>query len=776
MAAGTGGMGQTVTREAGSVRAAARAAPSVVNVLRTAVDKVGGEDRPGQFEMARAVSSAMQTGQHLLVQAGTGTGKSLAYLVPAVLHKDRVVVATATLALQHQLVERDIPALLEAAADVLGARPSYAVLKGRSNYACLHRIRDGVPDDQGALVDLPAGSVGAEVLGLRAWAETESKSGGVGDRDSAPPHTDRLWHQVSVSHRECLGALKCPYGVECFAERARERAMASRLIVTNHSLLAIDAIEGVPMIPDYDIVVVDEAHELASRVTQAATDELTVSMIERAARRARNFLDDGEGEELSDSADALRAAMNETSPGRVDQLPEALAVALASTRNAARAAFSAFPKESSDADANAARQQARGMVDEIRKIAERLVAHDESDVTWITDRDQGRGGSQLCVAPLEVWGQLRGKLLSDKTVVFTSATLKLGGDFTALATSIGLKPSERVDHSLDTPDDMSAQAAVVVEPKTGSGKDEIARKRGRTPDEVAPEAGHASDENARKTGHASDEDARKTGHAPGGVRARQPTDPASRSADQDVFQPSHEPDLSAEPQVLEWRGIDVGSPFDYQRQSILYVARHLPAPSRDGIGSAQFEEIQTLVEAAGGRTLGLFSSRRAAEAASAAVREALPHLPILCQGDGQLSHLQAEFISNPAVSLFGTLSLWQGLDVPGPTCQLVIIDRIPFPRPDDPLMSARARAADKAGANGFMAVSATHAALLLAQGSGRLIRTKADRGVVAILDPRLATARYGSFLRTSLPAMWTTYDGEVARAALKRLDDSPAFL
>lgn len=709
------------------------AKPSVVDVLAAAVSNVGGEDRPGQVEMARAVRSAMQTGQHLLVQAGPGTGKSLGYLVPAVLHGDRVVVATATLALQHQLVERDIPALLDAAAEVLGTRPSYAVLKGRSNYACLHRIRDGVPDDQGTLIDLPAGSAGAEVLGMREWAEAESKSGGVGDRDSAPPHTDRLWQQVSVSHRECLGAVKCPYGVECFAERARERAMASRLIVTNHSLLAIDAIEGVPMIPDYGVVVVDEAHELASRVTQAATDELTVTMIERAGRRARNFLDDGEADELADAGDALRGAMDDTSSGRVDQLPEALAAALTLVRNAARGAFSAFPKESSDVDANAARQQARGMVDEIRKIAERLVAHDESDVIWIAERDGSRdgsrGGGQLCVAPLEVWGQLRGKLLSDKTVVFTSATLKLGGDFTALATSIGLKPSERVDHSIDTPDDVSAQAAVVVEP-------------------VAPVSG---DEQAAVV---VDREA------------------AAKSGDREAAESEEEEseEEEPEPRVLEWRGIDVGSPFDYRHQSILYVARHLPPPGRDGIGPAKLEEIHGLLEAAGGRTLGLFSSRKGAEAAAAAVRETLPHLPILCQGDGQLSHLQAEFISNPAVSLFGTLSLWQGLDVPGPTCQLVIIDRIPFPRPDDPLMSARARAADKAGANGFMAVSATHAALLLAQGSGRLIRTKADRGVVAILDPRLATARYGSFLRSSLPGMWTTYDGMTARAALKRLD------
>jgi ATP-dependent DNA helicase DinG len=175
------------------------------------------------------------------------------------------------------------------------------------------------------------------------------------------------------------------------------------------------------------------------------------------------------------------------------------------------------------------------------------------------------------------------------------------------------------------------------------------------------------------------------------------------------------------------------------------------------------------VDAADGRTLGLFSSRRAAEAAAEAARERLPHLTILAQGEAQLPELARLFTDDPHACLFGTLSLWQGIDVPGETCQLVIIDRIPFPRPDDPLMSARQRAADQAGGNGFMQVAATHAALLLAQGSGRLIRTTTDRGVVAILDPRLVTARYGSFLRASLPPMWSTTERSVVLDALRRL-------
>ncbi|GAB3778901.1 ATP-dependent DNA helicase [Nocardioides ungokensis] len=650
-------------------------AGAVREVLAGAVSALGGTQRDGQVAMAEAVAEAMTDGRHLLVQAGTGTGKSLAYLVPSLLHEQRVVVATATLALQHQLVERDIPRLVEAVGDRVDA--SYAVLKGRSNYACLHRIREGVPDEQGALVEMPSGSMGQKVLELRAWAEEEAEAGGSGERDNAPRHTDREWRQVSVGHRDCLGAAKCPFGQECFVELAREKAHRSHLIVTNHSLLAIDAIEGVPMIPDYDVVVIDEAHELTARVTQAATDELSASDVERAARRSQRFVDGSEADDLADAADTLRDAIAESVPGRFERVPEQLADALVLVRDAARACLSAYPKESDSSDADAGRTQARGSVQEVFANAERMAADLESDVLWLSEGGE-RIPPRLCVAPLQVWGPMRDKLLTDKTVVFTSATLMLGGDFNSVATSVGLKPSERV---------IDGQ----------------------------PVAGSSSEGS------------------------------------------------------LPWRGLDVGSPFDYGQQAILYVARHLPPPGRDGLGKAQLDEIAELVDAADGRTLGLFSSRRAAEAAAEAVRERLPHLTTLAQGDAQLPELAKQFVSDPHTCLFGTLSLWQGLDVPGDTCQLVIIDRIPFPRPDDPLMSARQKAADKAGGNGFMQVAATHAALLMAQGAGRLIRTTSDRGVVAVLDPRLATARYGGFLKASLPPMWTTTDPAVVRKALTRL-------
>jgi len=226
--------------------------------------------------------------------------------------------------------------------------------------------------------------------------------------------------------------------------------------------------------------------------------------------------------------------------------------------------------------------------------------------------------------------------------------------------------------------------------------------------------------------------------------------------------------LDASAMGSEWEGMDVGSPFLHGRSGILYVAKHLPIPGRDGLPPEYLEEMWELIKAAGGRTLGLFSSMRAAKAAAAALRESLPY-PLLCQGDDSTMQLVKEFAEDEPTCLFGTLSLWQGVDVPGPSLRLVIIDRIPFPRPDDPLASARTRAADARGGSGFMEVSASHAALLLAQGAGRLLRSVDDRGVVAVLDPRLVTKRYGEFLRATLPPFWQTTDPAVVRGALTRL-------
>ncbi|WP_460771154.1 ATP-dependent DNA helicase [Mariniluteicoccus flavus] len=636
--------------------------------------------------MADAIAEAFETGQHLLVQAGTGTGKSLGYLAPALTRvanhpKERVVVATATLALQAQLASKDIPSALEAVEKATGRRPRAAILKGRSNYACLLRVRDQAEDQDallgsGEVVEALRASgqtsesvVGAEVLALRDWAEGELTDGGLADRDDAPTHGAKAWAQVSVPVRECLGAQRCPYGEQCFVEKSREKARESDLVVTNHALLAIDAMHGGTALPEHDHVIIDEAHELVSRVTGAASAELSPQQVERVGRRATSWLDDDLGLEFLDAAEALRDALDAVPTERVTD-PESAAVrACESLRDVTRRAVSAMTSKDAEND----QRQAAAAVKEVFDVAERVAALSEHDVVYVNDRE--RFGRELRVAPLSVAGLMREKVLGEVTTVLTSATLTVGGEFGQAAGSVGLARTERRDH----------------------------------------------------------------------------------------------PEPSGE--AMTWRGIDVGSPFDYRRQGILYVGKDLPPPRREGITDEVLTEVAELVWAAGGRTLGLFASQRSAELAAAYARKHLPKQTILCQGDAQLSELTKRFVAEPDTSLFGTVSLWQGIDVPGDTCELVIIDKIPFPRPDDPLMQARQQAVAEAGGNGFMSVAAGHAALLLAQGAGRLIRRASDRGVVAILDPRLVTARYGTFLRASMPDMWMTTDREVAVQALKRLQD-----
>ncbi len=670
---------------------------SAADVLAVAVADIGGSERPGQLQMSTAVGDSFATGRHLLVQAGTGTGKSLGYLAPALTAlvadpHDRIVIATATLALQAQLATNDIPAALDAVQQVTGKRPRHAILKGRTNYACVLRVRDGQIENQETLIGAnelaptlrqtdqsPESVVGAEVVALREWAEQELSGGGMADRDDAPTHGERAWQQVSIPVRECLGVQRCPYGDVCFVEKSRDEARTADLVVTNHALLAIDALHGGTALPEHSKVIIDEAHELVARMTGAASAELSPQAVERAAKRAMTWLEDELAVEFTESADTLRSALDEAPLERIERPETAAVQACAAIRDVSRRVISVLAKDDKDPD----RRQAAAAVKEIFDIAERMAALSTYDVIWVLERD--RFGREIKVSPLSVSGLMRDRVLSECTTVLTSATLKLGGDFSSIASAVGLAPAERNDTGdFDT--------------------DQLGSKKG-------------------------DEDAE-----------------------------------------LPWCALDVGSPFDYGRQGILYLAKALPPPSRDGLSERTLAEIAELVWAAGGRTLGLFASRRNAEAAATFVRKQLPKMTTLCQGDAQLSELTRRFISEPTASLFGTLSLWQGVDVPGETCQLVIIDKIPFPRPDDPLMLARQRAVAESGGNGFMAVAATHAALLLAQGSGRLIRRVSDRGVVAVLDPRLVTARYGSFLRSSMPAMWATTDREVAIAALRRLN------
>jgi ATP-dependent DNA helicase DinG len=674
------------------------AVPDVPELLALAVSGIGGAERPGQVTMAEAVRQAIETGEHLAVQAGTGTGKSLAYLVPAVRHAlttgNTVVVATATIALQRQLIDRDLPRLATALAPVLDREPSFAILKGRRNYLCLHRQRGGVAEDpQDALFDPaapsdsaggPTSPLGRQVKRLHEWAEETT----TGDRDELVPGVpEAAWRQVSVSAQECIGAQRCPFGSRCFAERARDAAARADIVVTNHALLAIDATSDIDVLPEHDVVIIDEAHDLVDRVTSATTGELSGPAVEVAARRAGRLTESAAAEgaptavadPLRHAAAALAIDLGDAPPGRMDELSVTLAATLTSVRDAAGACADAVrasaASEEEDPQRMAAARMTLASLDDLQRTASRILdafgeqVTERGEVVWL-DRapDETRRPPTLRVAPLDVGRVLRSRLFGARTVALTSATLALGGSFAPLAIQWGLSLKPSVD----------------------------------------------GDEH------------------------------------------------------LAWTGMDVGSPFDHPRSGILYVARHLPPPGRDQLPEAYLTELEELIDAAGGRTLGLFSSMRAAKQAAGALRERISQ-PLLCQGDDLTAQLVRQFAEDEPTCLFGTLSLWQGVDVPGNSLQLVVIDRIPFPRPDDPLASARQRAVAARGGNGFMTVAASQAALLLAQGAGRLLRTMTDRGVVAVLDPRLMTARYGDFLRASLPPFWTTTDPALVRAALRRL-------
>ena len=650
-------------------------AKDALTLLDEAVAATGGQNRAGQRTMAAHVAQALELQRHLLVQAGTGTGKSLGYLVPALARVGEsdqpIVVATATLALQAQIVNRDIPRLLQALEPRPESQAQVALLKGRNNYLCLHKLEGGYPEDEpDALFDMPSSTsrVGEEVVRLREWADrTET-----GDRDELKPGvSDRAWAQVSVSAAECLGR-RCPLVEECFSEMARSRAAEADIVITNHSLLAINAFEGMKVLPEHETVIIDEAHELVDRVTGAVSGSLTVAMVRRAARSVKKHSKADSGA-LEMAAGTLETAFEGLAEGLLKGLDGRLLTAISAVNDASRTALSDTKPDGQEADAGL--QMARSRVSEVHEVSNRILeASAEQDVLWVSRQGGWENGryvaasdtdpATLNIAPLSVGLQLRDGLFADRTVILTSATLTVGDSFDVAAGALGLQ---------------------------GEG---------------AP----------------------------------------------------------------RWTSIDVGSPFDYRKQGIMYVAGDLKPPGF-GVHEGQLERLRELCEASEGGALGLFSSKRAAERAAEYMREH-SDLNVLLQGESSLKALVEEFSEDVDSCLFGTMSLWQGVDVPGDSCRLVVMDRIPFPRPDDPIAQARTEAVNRHRGNGFMAVSAHHAAIRMAQGAGRLIRSVSDRGVVAVLDSRVATKRYGGFLMKAMPPMWSTQNKAAVIGALARLSAS----
>lgn len=616
------------------------AAPEIAETLEKVVAQLpgGGEVRDGQRVMAEAVADAIESGRHLVVQAGTGTGKTLAYLVPAVVTGARVVVATATKALQDQLAGKDLPFL-----DAHVGGFSWAILKGRSNYVCRQRVAELLDDRQGRL------DVANDDPGLTAvleWAnETE-----VGDRaELALEPRAAVWDAVSVGSDECPGASKCPKGETCFAEGARRRAAEADVIVVNTHLYGTHVAAGGVVLPPHDLVVLDEAHRVEEVVSSTSGSELTSGRISAAAYAVgRVIADDALVTDILAISARIADVLDDLVGQRLDPPPSRLVDQLTQLRtklDAASAALKGVPESNVDVVArrNRASQQLLGLSEAILRAS----VVPTGSVAWVEGRP---GSAQLRIAPIDVAGLLEELLWRETTAVLCSATIP-----PKLPTRLGLPMGNTTE-------------------------------------------------------------------------------------------------------------IDVGSPFDYEANAVLYCATHLPDPRQER-ADAVHDEIAALIEAAGGRTMALFTSWKAMQAAVEALRPRLD-TPVLAQGEQPKPALLSAFTDEPAASLFATMSFWEGVDVPGPSLSCVIIDKLPFARPDDPLLEARR---EQVGRRAFELIDLPRASTLLAQGAGRLIRTAEDTGVVAVLDPRLATAGYRWDLIRSLPPMRRTKDRAEVLALLGEL-------
>lgn len=616
--------------------------------------------RAGQSQMVEAVATAISNRSHLAVEAGTGTGKSLAYLIPAVLSGERVAIATATKSLQNQLADTDLPFL----AEHLGVPVSWAVIKGRQSYVCMAKIVERFgPDLDGNAPQLFADETDSVDVVVE-WI----KSGGSGDRDDLPVTVaDDVWRQVSVSGMECPGRKACPQGAQCCAEAAVDAARDAQITITNHHLYALHLASGRRVLPDHDLVIFDEAHKVEAASSAAfGVDVGGGRLLAFAANTQRLLPPDRRDELMRDirlGAERLSAEIGRLAEVRLIPAEGALGDAILGAIRAVAAATKALPKTEEDAPIAGAVARARAQGGHIQADFGMALDMPAGHVAWAEPvRNVVR------VAPIAVDLPIAANLLVHHPTILTSATLTTGGSFAPLARRLGLIG----EHLVDDP------AAFDVE------------------------------------------------------------DPLPRTYD----------------------ALRVDGSFDYSKQGLLYVASDLPDPRQPDWPEAAGAEVRALAAAGGGRALVLTTSYRMMERAA----EALQGLPfgVLVQGELPKRRLIAEFSENETATLVATMGYWEGIDVPGPSLSLVVIDRIPFPRPDDPLMEARREAVTNRGGSAFAEVDLPHASVLLAQGAGRLIRNENDRGVIAVLDRRLTAMQYGQRILRSLPRLLRTSDRERA--------------
>jgi ATP-dependent DNA helicase DinG len=624
--------------------------------------------------MAERVGTAIEEGRHLIVQAGTGTGKSLAYLLPAVQSGRRVVVATATKALQDQLANKDLPFLSAQTGVRRGF--TFSVLKGRSNYLCRQRAAEvsgqspnpqmfdevaaGDQQESSGEGRIDLGRFGAQVRRILDWSE-HTASGDRAELDFEPH--PRAWAALSVGARECPGAFRCPSGPVCFAEQARALAVASDVVVVNTHLYATHVASGGAVLPDHDVLVLDEVHAVEDVMTAGLGVELAPGRLRAVAVAARGLVDQSDAalaDALAEVAEQLDGVLHpllgkrvllqrtraagvrseggdpgETAAGREASADVDLDRVLGLARARVDALVVALRRAPDDEDGGGRRTRSLLAAGHLLEDLSELQGAGSEHVAWVEAGGPGGRLPTLRLAPVEIGALLAARLWPDVTAVLTSATVP-----PLLEVTLGL-------------------------PETETDR------------------------------------------------------------------------------------IDVGSPFPYERCALLYCPTDLPDRRSPEADSAVQDELYALIVAAGGRTLALFTSWRAMQSAVEALRPRLD-FTVLAQNDLPKPKLLEVFSTEEAACLFATMSFWQGVDVPGTTLSVVAIDRLPFPRPDDPLLQARR---ERAGSGAFGLVDLPRAATLLAQGVGRLIRSSTDSGLVAVLDRRLATSGYARTLRAALPPM-----------------------
>lgn len=632
---------------------------SVAALVDVIAMKADGTERVGQTQMVEAVASAIQSRSHLVVEAGTGTGKSLAYLVPAILSGQRIAIATATKSLQNQLADADLPFL----AENLGVPVSWSVVKGRQSYLCMAKLVERLGPNLDGTTRL-FDEADEDLSVVVDWV----RSGGSGDRDDLPDTVpDDLWRQVSVSGMECPGKKNCAQGPKCFAEAAIDAARDSQITVTNHHLYALHMAAGRRILPDHDVVIFDEAHKLEAASSAAFGVDVGGGRLSSFASAAHRLLSPARRDELIGEvrkyAGRLNDAVSALAEERLNPASGEVGEAILGSIRAVLQVTRALPKveEGQPLAGPVARVRAQG--GHLQGDFGMALDMPEGYVAWVEPARR-----VVRVAPIAVDFPIAANLLVHHPTILTSATLTTGGSFAPLARRVGLNSQQLTDDP----------AAFDVE------------------------------------------------------------DPLPRT----------------------YEGLRVEGSFDYATQGLLYVASHLPDPREDGWGAAVGAEVRALAEAAGGRALVLTTSFRMLEIAAAAL-EGAP-FEVLVQGQMPKRQLISRFAETETATLVATMGYWEGIDVPGPSLSLVVIDRIPFPRPDDPLMQARRDAVTARGGSAFDEVDLPHATVLLAQGSGRLIRNEMDRGVIAILDRRLTTMRYGQRILRSLPRLLRTSDRDRA--------------